>query len=243
MKFVVTALMAILLSFQANAQQPPAASLTPTPIETDLNKATQQSRSADADLLTLQEAAVKKSADSLAQLKQLYAEGLIARVELEKAEQDLAAATTRIEQTKAQIANSERLTAEIQKAAEMAKSRPSKPLIKPVLMSRSNVVLRSVGTVSASLATNLADVQQFFQKTFNRPLPTSAIGQSVTHDQMGWDHRNSFDVGVHPDTAEGQALISYLKMVGIPFLAFRSAIPGVATGPHIHIGNPSHRLS
>jgi hypothetical protein len=243
MKFVLLVLMAILFSFQANAQQSTAASLPSMPIETDLSKATQQSKSADADLLTLQEAAVKKSTDSLVQLKQLYSEGLIARVELEKAEQDLAAATARVEQTKAQIASSARLTAEIQKAAEMAKSKPIKPLVKPTLMSRGNVVLHSVGTVSATLATNLADVQQFFQTTFNRPLPTSAIGQSITHDKWGWDHRNSFDVGVHPDSAEGQALISYLKLVGIPFLAFRSAIPGVATGPHIHVGNPSHRLS
>jgi hypothetical protein len=243
MKLVITALMAILFSFQVSAQQQFAASLPPTPIETDLNKVTQQSRSADADLLALQEVAVKKSADSLAQLKQLYSEGLIARVELEKAEQDLAAATVHIEQTKTQIANSERLTAEIQKAAEMANRKPGKPLVKPTLMSRSSIVLRSVGTVSASLETNLTNVQQFFQKTFNRPLPTSAIGQSFTHDKMGWDHRNSFDVGVHPESAEGQALISYLKMMGIPFLAFRSAVPGVATGPHIHIGNPSHRLS
>ena len=37
------------------------------------------------------------------------------------------------------------------------------------------------------------------------------------------------------------ALISYLQSHGIPFSAFRTAIPGVATGPHIHIGMPSHR--
>jgi hypothetical protein len=32
-----------------------------------------------------------------------------------------------------------------------------------------------------------------------------------------------------------------LKTEKIPFLVFRHAIPGVATGPHIHIGFPSHR--
>jgi len=50
-------------------------------------------------------------------------------------------------------------------------------------------------------------------------------------------------VALHPDSAEGRALIGFLQARGIPFLAFRGAVPGVATGPHIHIGSPSHRLS
>jgi len=49
-------------------------------------------------------------------------------------------------------------------------------------------------------------------------------------------------VALHPDSPEGKGLIKYLQDQGIPFLAFRAAIPGVATGPHIHIGNPSRRL-
>jgi hypothetical protein len=36
---------------------------------------------------------------------------------------------------------------------------------------------------------------------------------------------------------EGRALIKFLRSEGIPFLAFRGPIPGVATGPHIHIVN------
>jgi len=60
--------------------------------------------------------------------------------------------------------------------------------------------------------------------------------------RLGFDHRNSVDVAVHPDSVQGKALTEYLRGNGIPFLAFRSAIRGVATGAHIHIGNPSHRL-
>ena len=59
---------------------------------------------------------------------------------------------------------------------------------------------------------------------------------------MGFDHRHAIDVAVHPDSPEGQALIFYLRGEGIPFLAFRQAVPGSATGAHIHIGRPSHRL-
>ena len=47
------------------------------------------------------------------------------------------------------------------------------------------------------------------------------------------------DVALHPDSNEGRSLLSYLRQGGIPFIAFRSAVPGAATGAHIHIGSPS----
>ena len=40
-------------------------------------------------------------------------------------------------------------------------------------------------------------------------------------------------------SAEGRALMDYLCAHGIPFLAFRAARPGVATGAHVHVGRPS----
>lgn len=85
-------------------------------------------------------------------------------------------------------------------------------------------------------------VKEFFATTFNRPLPLTAFGQSDLHNRWGLDHRNGMDVGLHPDSTEGRALITFLRAEAIPFLAFRGAIPGVATGPHVHIGNPSHRI-
>jgi hypothetical protein len=91
---------------------------------------------------------------------------------------------------------------------------------------------------------SLADakkVENFFFTKFGRPLPTSAFGQSDIHDRWGLDHRQGLDVGVHPDSSEGVALVDFLRVEKIPFLVFRHAIPGVATGPHIHIGRPSHR--
>ena len=91
---------------------------------------------------------------------------------------------------------------------------------------------------------SLADakkVQNFFFTKFGRPLPTSAFGQSEIHDRWGLDHRQGMDIGLHPDSEEGIALVNFLRTEKIPFLVFRHAIPGVATGPHIHIGRPSHR--
>ena len=95
-----------------------------------------------------------------------------------------------------------------------------------------------------SLRWSLADakkVENFFLIKFGRPLPTSAFGQSDIHDRWGLDHRQGLDIGLHPDSMEGIALIDFLRVEKIPFLTFRHAIPGVATGPHIHIGWPSHR--
>jgi hypothetical protein len=174
---------------------------------------------------------IEKLTTNTETLRQLYSEGLIARVELEKAEEELAAAKAQAEQI--------RVGEELKKASETAQA---KLLVKPTLMplNKTATVLRST-TGHWSIA-SLSAVQQFFSNTFGKPLPTSAIGQSATHNRLGWDHSNAVDVGLRPDSAEGRALIGYLQSAGIPFLAFRGAIPGVATGPHIHIGSPSHRL-
>lgn len=194
---------------------------------------------AGQELLQSQEAEVTKLTTSTEQLRQLYSEGLLARNELEKAETQLADAKAAVEETRAQIAAAEKVAAEQKKAAELAKI---KPLVKRTSMAlnRTPAVMRSTSG-SWSLA-SLSTVQQFFSKTFGRALPTSTIGQSATHNRMGWDHRHAVDVGLHPDSAEGRALIAFLQNAGIPFLAFRGAIPGVSTGPHIHIGQPSHRI-
>ena len=185
-----------------------------TPVQTDIEKLT-------------------KSTDLL---RQLVSEGLVARIELEKAETELSAAKTRAEET-------EKAQELAKKADELAKTQPAvKTLVKPTLMllGKNATVLRS--TAGSWSLGNLGAVQQFFSTTFGKTLPVSTIGQSATHNRMGWNHRHAVDVGLHPDSNEGRALIAYLQNAGIPFLAFRGAVPGVSTGPHIHIGSPSHRL-
>jgi hypothetical protein len=61
------------------------------------------------------------------------------------------------------------------------------------------------------------------------------------HQRLGFDHRNALDVAVHPDSPQGRALMEHLRSQGIPFLAFRGARPGLATGAHLHVGEPSPR--
>lgn len=86
-------------------------------------------------------------------------------------------------------------------------------------------------------------VESFFLATFGRRLPIGAFGQSELHTRWGLDHRNGMDVPIHPDSPEGRALMKFLRSEGIPFIAFRGPVPRVSTGPHIHIGHPSPRLS
>jgi hypothetical protein len=104
----------------------------------------------------------------------------------------------------------------------------------------------AAGSLEGTGKWKLADatkVQDFFLAKFKRSLPTTAFGQSDLHTRWGLDHRNGMDVGLHPDSVEGRALIQFLRDESIPFLAFRGPVPGVATGPHIHIGNRSPRVS
>jgi len=82
-------------------------------------------------------------------------------------------------------------------------------------------------------------IKNFYRQTFGKELPVSALGQSGTHDKMGFDHSNAMDIAINPTTKEGQAIMQYLDSQNIPFIAFDRAKPGVATGPHIHVGAPS----
>ena len=248
MKSFIASLIALLCvataSAQANAQTSPA-TIEETQVSTneELIKTSETAKSASEDLLKLQQENVAKLTENVTQLRQLYSEGLIARVELEKAQDHLADATAKVTQTESEIASSAQLAAEIKKASEIAKVSQPKKLVRPVLKAINTTgatVMRS--TTGNWSITNLSKVQQFFSTTFGRALPVSTIGQSATHNRMGWDHRNSVDVGIHPDSDEGRALMAYLQMSNIPFLAFRAAVPGVSTGPHIHIGFPSHRM-
>lgn len=85
------------------------------------------------------------------------------------------------------------------------------------------------------------DIKSFFISKFGRTLPVSAFGQTRLHDRLGFDHRNGIDVALSPDSTEGRAVVDRLRGLGVPFIAFRRAVPGVATGAHIHVGKPSPR--
>lgn len=209
----------------------------------ELTAASVEYKASSENVIRLQEEEIKKAESKLEQLRELVAEGLVARNELTASEQSLADLKQKLATTREQIADSERMVAELKTAEQNAKTHAAQAarLAASTRSLTTPTILRYNGLSGWSLA-GFAGVQSFFLTTFGRSLPVSALGQSATHDRLGYDHRNAIDLALHPDSPEGRAVIAYLQRNGIPYLAFRSAVPGVATGPHIHIGSPSHRL-
>ena len=103
------------------------------------------------------------------------------------------------------------------------------------------VMLRYDGNEAFQLA-ELPMIENAFEKRFHRALPVSAVGETMLHRSLGLDHRNRVDVALNPDAPEGAWLRRFLEQLRIPYLAFRAAVPGAATAPHIHIGTGSTRL-
>jgi hypothetical protein len=203
----------------------------------DLVSAANQYKTTVHALIPHYEDNLKSATEALEKRKELFEKGFVSKRDIDAGEQAVKDAQAQLDQARAQLTESDQLIAEA-----------NAELIKPDLTSRTGryttkaAVLRYNGAGGWAI-TQASKVEGFFAATFGRQLPISAFGQSATHNRLGFDHHNSIDVAVHPDSAEGKALIDYLRGNGIPFLAFRSAIPGVATGAHIHIGYPSHRMS
>jgi len=86
-----------------------------------------------------------------------------------------------------------------------------------------------------------ARIEAAFERRFGKALPISAMGETAVHRSLGFDHRGRVDVAVSPDQPEGTWLLEYLTDKSIPYFAFRKAVPGKATGAHIHMGPMSAR--
>jgi hypothetical protein len=214
----------------------------PSDTKSDLVRSAELYKSSLHDLLAVREEAAKKATDQLAKLKELYTDGIISKRELEQSEQALVELQAGADEVRRKIESTDQLIAEASAEAEGADTQI------PLILNPSDSKVRKVayfrynGTGNWSLSA-APQIENFFMSKFGRRLPVSAFGQSDLHNRWGYDHREAMDVGLHPDSVEGQALMAYLQSAGIPFMAFRRAVPGSATGPHIHIGTPSHRTS
>src|SRR2546423_11603679 len=191
-------------------------------------------------LLGIYENNVRKAQAQVTNSRELYTQGLISKHALDESEARVVDAQAKVNEVKQQMATADTQIAdmliEAQTDEQMARARPvpSGSLVRTTAYIRYNAP-------GVWLLSEEWKVQRFFLQKFGRPLPISAFGQSAIHDQWRLDHHNAMDVPINPDGAEGQALMEFLRASGIPFSAFRMAIPGTATGPHIHIGQPSHR--
>lgn len=247
-KGIILAIVLVAVVFvHAPAQRRTKKKPAPAPPPTELNKlreeyvkATNEYKDSLRKLIPFYERDVKKAEDALEKSKKLLAEGLIPRTQVEENERTLAAAKQKLAETNRQMTS-----ADEQIAAILVEEAADDEISKNLRFARQGLVRTSAFTrYTGAGGWNLGDawkIQRFFSDKFNKPLPIAVFGQGAIHERWRLDHRNAMDIQLHPDGVEGRALLDFLQKNGIPYLAFRAAIPGTATGPHIHIGRPSHR--
>lgn len=209
-------------------------------LQEEFIKATQEYKASLEQLRASYERDVTRAEGKLTTSRELFAAGLISKNELDASERLVAEARDKVAEVNRRNANADTQIADTLLEAEAeAKLRTSKPIPKGGFVSTAAMIRYNGG--SAWILSDAWKVQRFFQDAFKKPLPIAVFGQGPIHDRWRLDHHNSMDVSLHPDGSEGRAVLGFLRSNGIPFLAFRQAIPGTATGPHIHIGRPSHR--
>jgi outer membrane efflux protein len=251
--WVVLAFLLLLFQLSAvtiSAQKKKATKPAPKPqikAKTELEKlrdeyinATKEYKSSLEKLLPLYEKDLERATATSSKSKELFAQGLISKHELDLAEHAALEAQAKIDDVKRQMGGADtqiaQVLVEVEAEKEMAKV---KRLPKGGLLTTTSFIrFNGAGLWSIAQANS---VDAFFRQKFGRPLPIAVLGQGAIHNRWRLDHHNAMDLSLNPNGAEGQAVMDYLRSRGIPFSAFRLAIPGVATGPHIHVGLPSHR--
>ena len=203
-------------------------------------KTTKEYKASLQKLLALYQASVRKADQRLVQSQELFKDGLVSKKQVEESEHAVDVEKEKVSGVEQQIATADTQIAQTLLEVEGDKQIARLGRLRKGSMVQTTSFIRFNGG-SGFLLSNAGKIQSFFLQKFNRPLPIAVFGQGAIHDRWRLDHHNAMDVSLSPDGPEGQALMEYLRVNGIPFSAFRGAIPGVATGPHIHIGLPSHR--
>jgi len=241
--FVFLSVVSFDVAAQRKTKKKPAPAKPPSELsklQEEFRQKTNEYKASLGKLLPYYENDVKKAEENLEKSKKLLAEGLIPKKQVEENERELAVAKQKIAET-----NRAMTSADEQVAAVLVESAANDEIAKNLRFAKQNLVRTASFTrYTGAGGWNLGDawkVQRFFSDTFNKQLPIAVFGQGAIHERWRLDHRNAMDIQLHPDGPEGRALLDFLQKNGIPYLAFRSAIPGTATGPHIHIGRPSHR--
>ncbi len=190
-------------------------------------------------VLTIYERDLERASE-LTELRQdLYQRGVLSKSEFEAGERALATAQRNVDDTRRAMAEADHIITEARVAEQLARLTP----LAPGGYEESATLIRYNGAAGWSLAADTPRLQQFFADRFGRPLPVSAYGQTSLHDRLGFDHRDALDVAVHPDSPEGRTLMDFLRAAGIPFIAAWGAVAGSSSGAHIHVGQPSPRLT
>jgi len=190
----------------------------------------------DRSLLAGYEQEQAKLRAEVIEKRKLFRESLIAQDEVHQAERLFVAALKRVHEMRHTVIETDIAITE----AVLGEKVDRMPVLPVNGYSETRELARFNGGFKWSLK-EAPRIEKYFAQTFGRRLPITALGQSETHNRLHFDHRDSMDVGLHPDSIEGRALMEHLRKSGIPFIAFRGAVAGASTGPHIHIGKPSSR--
>jgi hypothetical protein len=204
----------------------------------ELQRTTRAYQESLARVLALEELGAARAETAAARYRTLYPQGLVSRRDVETAERAATEARARVEHTRGLIAEADQAIVEASATLHLA-------LLPPVPPGQERATPDVVEYHGASrwALDQVVSLEQFFEGRFGRPLPVSALGQTLLHDRLGFDHRNALDVALHPDSGEGRVLLDHLRARGVPFLAFRAAVAGASTGAHVHVGLPSPKKS
>jgi hypothetical protein len=205
----------------------------------DVITATLSYRAALERVLAIYERDLARRAE-LAELRQdLFEREVLSKREFEAAQRAQAEAQKSVEETRTAIVEADRMLSEARLAEALARLTP----LPRGAYEETPGLARFNGPAPWSLGGDTPRLREFFLARFGRALPISAFGQTALHDRMGFDHRNALDLAIHPDSPEGRVLMQHLREQGIPFIAAWGAIPSSASGAHIHVGQPSPRIS
>lgn len=246
--FAVAVLLHLIIPNRGETQEQPGKSAGRSPwratpadaelarLRADVIEKMKESRGRSEKLLALYAEEKQRLSEQYEQRWIQYQQGIISRTELGVVERSLAQSMARIEEVKRWIMEDDIAITEATMRDELLRL----PGLAIGGYSESSTLIRFNGGALWSLA-DAPKIEKFFTQTFGRALPISAYGQTATHDRLRFDHQGALDVALHPDSNEGRSLLAHLRHAGIPFIAFRNAMPGAATGAHIHIGKPSFR--
>jgi Skp family chaperone for outer membrane proteins len=237
-------LSAVLASALLPARAAWAAGPTPAPVSAEQRAAEvvaalKEYRASLETLMPLRERELAGANKLRAERREFLERGIISRKEFEETEAAVTRAEEKLEETRRAIVAADHAMAEATTARAVAGLSP----LAPGGYEQSADLIRYNGPAAWSLTADTPKLRQFFAARFGRALPVSSYGQTPLHDRMGLDHRDALDVAVHPDSPEGRTLMDYLRAAGIPFIASWGAVPRSASGAHIHVGQPSPRIS
>jgi hypothetical protein len=175
---------------------------------------------------------VERQNERYERTKQLVAEGIVARAALTTMLEDLDYRKKALD-----LANFRAKL--VEDLSEQALAEGGVDETGPVL--RMGRIIERYDGAGAFREADFLRINTAFMRQFGKSLPVSAKGDTALHRSLGFDHRGRVDIALNPDQREGSWLRSYMQKAKLPYYAFRAAVRGKATAPHIHMGPPSTR--